>query len=141
MAAHKFRLFAYGTLRIGEPDHELLAGSELAGVVSTRAGYSLIELGPLAGMIESGNSCVVGELWLVEYPTLAACDKKRDHPRLYKRMQIVLADGSSAEAYLLDPDQVRGRRRLRGGDWKKRFEAKPPEPGSFVRWARRRHER
>lgn len=117
----RFRLFAYGNFREGEADHQLLAGAEKLGQVSTKTGYTLIELGPLAGMIEGGLGAVVGELYSVDYPTLSACDKKRDHPRLFRRTTVVLADGSDAHAYLLDPDQVRGRRRVRGGDWRRRF--------------------
>jgi gamma-glutamylcyclotransferase (GGCT)/AIG2-like uncharacterized protein YtfP len=138
---HRFRLFVYGTLRQGEVDHELLASAERLGEQSTKSGYTLVELGPLAGMIEGGAGAVIGELYSVDYATLSACDKKRDHPRLFRRQSVMLADGSEAHAYLLDFDQVRGRRRIRSGDWRKRFEAKPPEPGPFVRWARSRHSR
>ncbi len=119
----RFKLFVYGSFLEGEPDHGLIAGAERIGAVVTRTGYTLVELnGPLAGMIEGGDGAVVGELYSVDYATLAACDAKRDHPRLFRRGNVVLEDGSQAHAYFLDADQVRGRRRVRSGDWRRRFE-------------------
>jgi gamma-glutamylcyclotransferase (GGCT)/AIG2-like uncharacterized protein YtfP len=139
---HRFRLFVYGTLLEGEPDHGLLGGSRSLGPVATAAGYRLVELGPLAGMLEGGDELVHGELYEVVYDTLAACDKLRDHPRLFHRKTVKLADGSAAESYLMHPDQVRGRRRVRGGDWRSRFGARRAgelsEPGPFVSWTRAR---
>jgi gamma-glutamylcyclotransferase (GGCT)/AIG2-like uncharacterized protein YtfP len=137
----RFRLFVYGTFLPGERDHETLAGAERIGEVRTRDGYTLVEVGPLAGLIEGGRGSVAGELWSLEYATLSACDVKRDIPRLYRRKEVVLEDGSTAHAYLLDIEQVRGKRRIRGGDWRRRFEAERPEPGPLVRWARARHSR
>jgi gamma-glutamylcyclotransferase (GGCT)/AIG2-like uncharacterized protein YtfP len=139
--SHRFPLFVYGTFLPGERDHETLAGAERIGEARTRDGYTLVEVGPLAGLIEGGMGAVAGELWSVEYTTLSACDVKRDHPRLFRRKDVVLSDGSVAHAYFLDPEQVRGKRRIRGGDWRRRFEAKSPEPGPLVRWARARHSR
>jgi hypothetical protein len=73
---------------------------------------------------------------------LASIDVQVQHPVLFKRTTIRLQDGVEAETYLLDVDQVRGRRRIRSGDWRARFQP-PPHPSArddaFVRWARNRH--
>jgi hypothetical protein len=54
---------------------------------------------------------------------------------------IELADGRHAQAYVLDRDQVRGRRRIRSGDWRARFRVERG-PGArdaqFVEWPRKR---
>ncbi len=139
--ARRFALFAYGTFLPGERDHETLTGAELVGEARTRDGYTLVEVGPLAGMIEGGLGAVFGLLYSVEYATLSACDVKRDHPRLFRRKDVTLEDGTIAHAYFLEPEQVRGKRRIRGGDWRRRFEVKSPEPGPLVRWARGRSSR
>jgi gamma-glutamylcyclotransferase (GGCT)/AIG2-like uncharacterized protein YtfP len=140
-AGKKFLLFVYGTFLQGERDHETIAGAERVGEARTREGYTLVEVGPLAGMIEGGRGAVAGDLYSVEYATLSACDVKRDHPRLFRRKDVVLADGQVAHAYFLEPEQVRGKRRIRGGDWRRRFEVKSPEPGPLVRWTRSRNSR
>ena len=36
----------------------------------------------------------------------------------YRRTSIVLADGSTAETYLLSPEQVEGRYVIDSGDWR-----------------------
>jgi gamma-glutamylcyclotransferase (GGCT)/AIG2-like uncharacterized protein YtfP len=140
-----FRLFVCATFMKGEPDHALLERAESLGPATTKVGYSLVEVGTLGGMIEGGLGAVVGELYSVDYETLAACDKKRDHPRLFRRGIVMLADGNEAHAYLLDMEQVRGRRRIRGGDWRRRFapraQGELAPAGAFVRWARGRHSR
>ncbi len=121
----RYRLFAYGTLLPGEPDHELLQGAEPLGEARTKPCYQLVEHGPSAGLLEGGTVAVAGELYQLDVKTLAACDIKREHPVLYLRLPVRLADGSEAFAYFLRPEQTRGCRRIRDGDWKSRFKAKP----------------
>lgn len=137
-----FRLFVYGSFLSGEPDHGSLAESKPMGPASTQRGYSLHELGATAGLVEGGDGAVVGELYEVSYDVLNACDKKSDHPTLFHRGTVKLEDGSEAHAYLLHADQVRGRRRVRGGDWVRRFEVRKPSErdvgGPLARWSRNR---
>lgn len=142
--ARRFRLFVYGTLLAGEPDHPLLDGATPLGAARTQAGYKLVEVRASAGLIEGGDTAVVGELYELDAPTLARCDLKREHPVLYQRRRVELDDGSEALAYFLSPDQVRGCRRVRDGDWRGRFVAKPSADsarGPFTRWTRSRYDR
>ena len=55
-------------------------------------------------------------------PTLAALDRLEGHPRFYRRRAVRLDDGTEVLAYLLEPGQVRGRRRIPGGDWRERHD-------------------
>lgn len=136
-----FRLFAYGTFMKGEREHDLLAGSTSLGSARTAKGYTLVETRALAGMLDTGDADVVGELYEVVYEVLRACDKRRDHPVLYERKDVKLADGSIAHAYCLRQDQARGLRRIKSGDWRQRFAVGKPEGGAFVQWAKGRHRR
>jgi gamma-glutamylcyclotransferase (GGCT)/AIG2-like uncharacterized protein YtfP len=134
------RLFEYGTLLDGEPDHELLARAERLGASSTEPAFHLVDLGVCAALVPGGSTSVAGELYLVDLKTRADIDVLRQVPILYKRFRIRLCDDSEAETYVLDPNQARGRRRLHHGDWRKRFtrDVPPPLESPFVRWARNR---
>ena len=90
-------------------------------------------------MVAGGSTSVAGELYAVDQPTLLAIDVARQVPVLFKRVRIRLADGSEAESYVMDADQVRGRRKLHHGDWRKRFTGHvQPFASPFAKWARDR---
>jgi gamma-glutamylcyclotransferase (GGCT)/AIG2-like uncharacterized protein YtfP len=135
------RLFVYDSLLSGEPEHELLAGAAALGPILTEPLFQLIDLGAYAALVASGSVPIAGELYVVDPPGLARIDIRRQVPLLFRRESIALADGTRAEAYVMSPDQVRGRRRLAHGDWRKRFAPATPRaaPGAFVRWARSRY--
>ena len=136
-----FLLFAYGNFLPDEVDHDLLTAAKPLGPAQSAAGYTLVELNAFAGMLEGGAGHVVGQLYEIDHDCLVACDKRRDHPSRYHRKEIALSDGRRAHAYLLHPEQATGRRRVRNGDWKKRFQSERPDPGAFVTWAKSRHSR
>ncbi|MBX3126948.1 MAG: gamma-glutamylcyclotransferase [Polyangiaceae bacterium] len=131
-----FRLFVYGTFLSGEREHDVIAQATPHGTVKTAPGYTLVEVRALAGLLQGGDSAVTGELWEVSYAVLSACDKRRDHPALYVRQDVRLADGSVAHAYFLRREQARGLRRIRGGDWRQRFAVERPADGAWARWAK-----
>jgi gamma-glutamylcyclotransferase (GGCT)/AIG2-like uncharacterized protein YtfP len=137
------RLFVYGSLLAGQPDHHLMAGAEALGSAHTEPTYQLIDLGAYAALVSAGSISVAGELYHVDLETRARLDRHRQVPILFQRARVRLSDGSEAEAYVMSPDQVRGRRRLRHGDWRKRFEPSVarPAPSPFVTWARGRFSR
>jgi gamma-glutamylaminecyclotransferase len=140
MEPRKCRLFVYGTLLEGQPGHGLLAGSEPLGIARTQARFQLVDLGAYAAMVPEGSSSIVGELYGVDLDTRARIDRHLQVPLLFQRSRIALDDGSEAEAYVMSADRVRGRRRLRHGDWRKRFAPSVPRgaPSPFVQWARGR---
>lgn len=139
------RLFVYGTMLPGERDAAQLAGAVALGPARTAEGYGLVEVGPLAGLVEGGAGSVIGELFNVDQAQMRALDRQPQHPNLFHRKPVRLDDGTTAEAFLLFADQVRGKRRIRGGDWRGRFQIRRPgelhEAGPLVSWARDRHRR
>jgi len=118
------RVFVYGTLLAGEPNHRLLANAELVGAAVTKPVFALADLGFFPAMVEGGDSAVRGEVYEVDSPTLARLDVLEGHPRFYKRRQVVLADGTTAETYVLSPEQAAGRPTISSGDWRARQGAK-----------------
>lgn len=136
-------MFFYGTLLPGERDHAFLATSELIGPAVTEAHYQLVELNVYAALVPDGKVAVHGELYAVDLETRRQIDVSRQVPILFQRAKIRLADGSDAETYLMTTDQVRGKRRLAHGDWRKRFAPTLDRqtPGQLVSWARNRFEK
>jgi gamma-glutamylaminecyclotransferase len=134
------RLFVYGTLLQGEAQHTLLGSARLIGPALTAPVFYLVDVGPHAALVRGGASAVTGELYAVSLEIRRALDVSRQVPVLFSRETIQLADGTDADAYLLSSDQVRGRRRLAHGDWKKRFTPKssPRAGGAWVEWSRGR---
>lgn len=134
------RLFVYGTLRQGEPRHALLEGAELLLTTTTTPAFYLVDLGPHAALVRGGTTAVFGELYRVDLEMRRRIDVDRQVPILFTRETIELADGTSADAYLLSAERVRGRRRLAHGDWKKRFapNVHPRPGGAWVEWSRGR---
>jgi gamma-glutamylcyclotransferase (GGCT)/AIG2-like uncharacterized protein YtfP len=137
------RLFIYGTLLPGEREHALLAGAELLGQASTEPLFQLVDLGVYAAMIPDGKVAVHGELYAASLETRRAIDIARQVPILFQRATIRLTDGSDAEAYVMAPDPVRGKRRLAHGDWRKRFQPALPHRagGPLVAWAKTRFDK
>jgi gamma-glutamylaminecyclotransferase len=139
MTSNAIRLFAYGSLMKGEPDHGLVAAAEFVGTARTLPAYKLVDLGPFPALIEGGTLAIEGELYLVDAKLRFAMDVKYQCPVLFHRAVATLEDGSTADTYAMREDQVRGKRRLLYGDWRKRFAPRPrPEPSAFVRAARDR---
>ena len=113
----RIRVFVYGTLRAGEPNHYLLDDRALVGSVCTEATFELVSLGAFPAMIEGGGTSVVGEVYEIDPVTLAALDRLEGHPRFYQRRPIRLTDGAEVLAYLLSPEQAHGQTRIPSGDW------------------------
>jgi gamma-glutamylcyclotransferase (GGCT)/AIG2-like uncharacterized protein YtfP len=136
----RFRIFAYGSLLSGELHHELLAGARHLGAVRTAPAYSLFELVGFPALVAGGTTSVAGELYEITATMRRRIDITKEHPIFFFRQAIRLEDGAEVEAYLMKADQVRARRRIKNGDWRRRFEPIPsgiPE-SPWRRWARER---
>ncbi len=137
------RLFIYGMLLPGERDHGLLGSAESLGSVVTEPIYQLVELNVYAALIPDGKVAVHGELYAVDLETRRRIDVARQVPILFQRTSVRLADGTEVETYAMQPDQVRGKRRLAHGDWRKRFAPtlERSARGPVVSWARSRFDK
>jgi gamma-glutamylcyclotransferase (GGCT)/AIG2-like uncharacterized protein YtfP len=136
----EFLLFVYGVMMQGEARHADLAGARPLGPATTETGFDLVDLGAEPALVAGGAGAVTGELYALSPQMLASLDVHYGHPLRYRRGPIRLADGRVVEAHQLAPDQARGRRRIRSGDWRTRLAAKPsdlPERG-WSRFARER---
>jgi len=114
------RVFVYGTLLAGEPNHRLLADARLVGSARTMPRFALASLGFCPALVDGGASVVAGEVYEVDAPTLARLDVLEGHPRFYRRRRIALGDGTHADTYVLSPEQAAGRPIIGSGDWRTR---------------------
>lgn len=114
------RVFVYGTLLAGEPNHPVLAGARHVANARTQPAFELRDLGPFPGLVSGGAHAVAGEVYEVDEATLAALDRLEGHPRFYRRTRIALDDGTKVETYLLSPEQVEGRPVIPSGNWRSR---------------------
>ena len=118
MKEERFRVFVYGTLLSGEPNSGLLEPDDLIGESLTEASFKLVSLGAFPALVAGGSTAVIGELYEIGPRALKALDRLEGHPHFYHRRSIQLAGGSSALAYLLNPQQAEGRPTITSGDWR-----------------------
>ena len=137
MTERRYVLFVYGTLLRGESAHARLDGANALGDATTAASFHLVDLGPYPAMVIDGKTAVAGELYRIDPTLLRELDVFEQVPLLFKRVRVPLEGGSLADAYVMDPDQVRGKRRIAHGDWRKRMAVDlPGHDGPFARRAR-----
>ena len=114
------RVFVYGTLLSGEPNHHLLHGQPLVGEARTEARFDLVSLGGFPAMVPGGEVAVRGEVYDVDEETLADLDRLEGYPGFYTREPVELHGEVAGEAlaYLLPPERVAERPTIPTGDWK-----------------------
>ena len=96
-----------------------------------------MDLGARPALVPGGTTAVRGEVYALATPHLAQIDVYEGHPLRYRRAAVRLDDGRVVEAYQIDADQARGRRRIRTGDWRTRLAPTPrAEDRPWSRWAK-----
>ncbi len=133
-------LFVYGLLLQGEREHALLGGARLLNEARTKPQYTLVDLDFYPVLLERGQVSVLGELYEVTRQQRFELDVHHQCPALFRRITIELSDGTRAETYAMDEEKVRGKRRLKGGSWRGRFEPRKSTlpPGPMTDYARKR---
>lgn len=114
-------VFVYGSLLHGMCNHRVIAGSIRlceGRVVRTAPMYRLYSLGGFPGLVEGGETAVVGELYVVEPATLERLDRLEGHPHFYERKMIQLASEIPVASYVLPLDRVEGCEEVASGDWR-----------------------
>lgn len=114
-------LFDYGSLLRGERDHDLLQGAEFLGEARTKPIYTLVDLGPYPAIFVGGNVSVVGELYRIDKKRRFAIDVRKECPVMFQRIKLELESGQIVEGYAMREEQLRGRRRIKGGSFRDRF--------------------
>ena len=134
------RLFVYGLLLQGEREHALLEGAALLGPAQTTPQHTLVDLDFYPVLLVGGQVSVLGELYGVSRQVRFKLDVHHQCPVLFTRVVVELADGTTAETYAMDEDKVRGKRRLKNGSWRGRFEPRRSTvpPGPMTEYARKR---
>jgi len=132
-------VFIYDAKMSGLPDSGHLSGARLLGDVATEPRFDLIDLGTHVALAPGGSVSVRGELYAVEPALLAKIDVE-NAPRLLLRSRVRLDDGREVEAHTLASDQVRGRRRIRSGDYRAQLAPSAPvrQAGAWSQWAKGR---
>ncbi|NVJ27632.1 gamma-glutamylcyclotransferase [Myxococcus sp. AM011] len=118
------RVFVYGTLLSGEPNHRLLRGARLIGPARTQPRFSLYDYGPFPALASRGKHAVAGELYEVDADMLAALDRLEGHPRFYQRTSIALDGAGRVEAYLFPKGRLAGRPIIESGCWRTHLKEK-----------------
>lgn len=104
MTSPSTRVFVYGTLMRGEPNHRFLARAAFVRGARTLPRFKMISLGGCPAIVSGGGTAIEGELYDVDSETLAHLDRLEGHPRFYRRTQLVMGGGGGgrAHAYLLE---------------------------------------
>jgi gamma-glutamylcyclotransferase (GGCT)/AIG2-like uncharacterized protein YtfP len=113
------------------------------GEVRTTPEHTLVELDFYPVLLLGGRVAVSGELYAISRQLRFKLDVHHQCPALFRRISVKLAGGTEAETYVMDEDKVRGRRRIRGGSWRGRFEPRTRDggsvpPGPMTEYARKR---
>lgn len=111
------RVFVYGTLRSGQGNHRLLAGSSSSGLVRTTPEYSMVSCGMFPAIAKEGGTAILGEVYEVDAKTLERLDRLEGVPNHYFRDEITIEDGSKALAYFYPVERIAGRDLILSGDW------------------------
>ena len=82
MMETRARVFVYGTLRAGEPNHYLLDHHDLVARARTEAAFELVSLGAFPAMIAGGTTAVVGEVYEIDPVTPRRARPPRRPPAL-----------------------------------------------------------
>lgn len=87
------RIFVYGTLKKGHPNHRLIEAATFLGRHQLEETSHLIDLGYYPGVVRArpagGESAVVrGEVYRVTSEMLDAVDVLEGHPNYYQRFKI-----------------------------------------------------
>lgn len=125
-ASTSTRVFVYGTLLSGEPNHRLLRGARLIGPARTQPRFTLFDYGPFPALAARGKHAVEGEVYEVDALMLAALDRLEGHPRFYERTSIALDGAGRVEAYLFPKGRLAGRPIIESGCWRRYLQERKP---------------
>jgi gamma-glutamylaminecyclotransferase len=110
------RVFVYGTLKAGHPNHGPLEGAEFLGRCFIEGEYTLLNLGWYPGLVAAGKGKVFGEVYRVDDDTLHTLDIVEGHPEFYERKKIT-TPWKKAWTYFLPPEYLEENEVVADGCW------------------------
>lgn len=113
----RHRVFVYGSLKRGFRHHDQLARGQFEASLTTTAKFRLVLWESYPALVRGGELPIVGETYWVDDAVLAHLDDFEEHPRVYQRAWIELADQSRAQAYLMPAERTRHLPDIPGGVW------------------------
>lgn len=118
------RVFVYGSLLRGEPNHRLLAAARFIGPAHTRPVFALHDLGAFPGVVSNGTTAIAGEIYEVDGPTLERLDRLEGHPHLYRRevVELVADDGVELAYIYVYVASLKFTRPIASGNWREHKE-------------------
>ena len=120
----KHTIFVYGSLRQGFGNHPILDGCTFVGKAKTLPKFTMLHMGGFPGIVEVGDTAIMGELYEVDDLTLGNLDHLEGHPDFYQRKPIQVEGDTLngwVEAYILPDGWERSVTNIiQSGDWAKR---------------------
>lgn len=111
------RVFVYGTLKAGHPNHGPLEGAEFLGRCYIEGEFTLLDLGWYPGLVAAGQGKVFGEVYRVDDDMLHAMDLLEGHPNFYERHKVA-TPWKKAWTYFLPVEYADENDVVRDGCWK-----------------------
>ena len=108
------RIFVYGTLKDGFPNHRYLWGCRFIGIDAVNG--KLYNLGAFPGLKASEDGRVSGEVWECPAKTTETLDFLEGHPTFYKREPTVTVGGIEVQTYYYQ-GACDERSRIESGNW------------------------
>lgn len=118
-------VFAYGTLRRGEPAHHLVADTAFVTLARTLPRYTMVSMGEYPALLEGGTCAILGEVYRVDLERLTILDAYEEVPDFYRRVTVEVADLAApgplwAELYVLPARHALDAPAIPSGDWRRR---------------------
>ncbi|SDF95652.1 Uncharacterized conserved protein YtfP, gamma-glutamylcyclotransferase (GGCT)/AIG2-like family [Methanolobus vulcani] len=117
------RIFVYGTLKKGDPNHALLDGSHFVCTTRTTDNYIMVDLGAFPGVLKPEDisqmplSTIMGEVYEINEKTLEDLDYYEGE--WYYREEVRLECGFSALMYFLKKIPPMNYKVITDGNWTK----------------------
>ncbi len=110
-------IFVYGSLRRGMHQHYRIAGSTYICDSITAEKYTLYDTGSWPAAVIGGATAIRGEVYLITDQALAEVDAYEQHPRLFCRTSVMLADQRLASIWLYASSIQPNWKVVASGDW------------------------
>ncbi len=98
------KVFVYGTLKRGFPNHRFLSFSKFLGQAISLEKYALVDNGSFPYACKRGikKAHILGEIFEINEKILINLDSLEGYPNLYKRKkgEFLLLNGMPCEAYI-----------------------------------------